>query len=661
MKEVKNFVVLGAGAMGAQIGALAAEAGFNVKIRDIEDKFIQRGKSIIEGNFDKRVQRGRLTEDAKKQIMGRITFLTDLKEAVKDADYVIEAVPEILSLKQKVFGEASALSPAETVYATNTSSLSITEIAKGAKYPERVVGTHYFNPPAVLMLLEIIQGEKTSADTIAIADFVGKKMNREIVHVKDVPGFLVNRIWLMLGNEAEWAIVQGEAKNPFQVDSCARYKLGLPMGLLEIDDVIQGGSIDTRYHVLDHFRETLGPSYGPPPLTEKAFKAGNFGKRTGKGYYDWSAGQANEIPMNAAGDLDPIRLLANGVNECAKLIETDATTKEEIDKGVLLGLNYPRGILRMADSFGIDKIVNELNRLFNAYHEERYKASPLLVKMVAEGKLGRKTGQGFYSYGPGEFEFVKLDINTTTRVAKLILNRTYRANALNYDFLLEIGKALTELESRDDVRCVVITGAGANFCGGADVSTFASQDLSVVMKFTEAGQDLFTRLETYAKPVIAEVNGPAMGGGFEMVLACDLKVISKKAQLRLPELTIGIAPGFGGIQRLARQVGVTRAKEAVLLADAITPEKALDWGIVNAVVDADKLDAAVEEMAKRLAGGPPLTQKLAKAAFYYGMQADQRTGLFIEAATSGDIMFTKDVNEGLTSMNYRRAPKFIGK
>jgi enoyl-CoA hydratase/3-hydroxyacyl-CoA dehydrogenase len=137
--------------------------------------------------------------------------------------------------------------------------------------------------------------------------------------------------------------------------------------------------------------------------------------------------------------------------------------------------------------------------------------------------------------------------------------------------------------------------------------------------------------------------------------------MSKKAQLRLPELTIGIAPGLGGLQRLARQVGIARAKEAVLLSDSITPEKALDWGIVNIVTDPDKLDATAEEIAKKLAGGPPLTVKLAKEAFYYGGQADQRTSLFIEASISGDVMTTKDVNEGLTSMYYRRAPKFTGK
>jgi enoyl-CoA hydratase/3-hydroxyacyl-CoA dehydrogenase len=512
----------------------------------------------------------------------------------------------------------------------------------------------------VLVLLEIIKGEKTSKESIEVADFVAKKMGREIVHVKDGPGFLVNRIWVTMANEADWAVSFGEAKDNFVVDSAARYKMGLPMGLLEIDDVLQGGAIDTRYHVLEHFREIFGESYRAGPMTEKAFKANKFGKRSGAGFYDWSDGKINEIPMNAGADFDPIRFLAIGVNECAKLIETDSTTKEEIDKGVLTGLNYPRGILRMADSTGLDKIVAELNRLFALYKEERYKASALLVAMVKAGKVGRRVGEGFYTYGPGEYEFVKLDINKQTQVAKLILNRVNKANALNYDFIIEIGKALDILEQDDAVGTVVITGAGANFCAGADVSTFASQNVKTVLQFTEAGQDLYTRMEVYPKPIIAAINGAAMGGGFELVLACDLRVMSKKAQLRLPEMTIGITPGLGGIQRLSRQVGMTRAKEVVLLADPVTPEKALDWGIVNMVVDAEKLDATVDEMAKKLNAGPAITQKLAKAAFYYGAQTDQRTALFIEAAVSGDVMFTKDVNEGLTSMNNRRAAKFNG-
>jgi enoyl-CoA hydratase/3-hydroxyacyl-CoA dehydrogenase len=662
VKDIKKVTVLGAGAMGAQIGALAAEAGYNVKIRDIEEKFLERGRKTIEDNYDRRISRGRLTEAAKKDYMSRLSFLVDVKEAVKDADIIIEAVPEIMDLKQSVLKEVTALCPDDCVFATNTSSLSIAKMAQAAKRPEMVVGTHYFNPPSRMALLEIVHGANTSEEAIKVAEKVAIAMGRAVVHVKDVPGFVANRIFCNMSNEADWAVAQGEGKSAFEVDSAIKYKLGLPMGMLELQDILGGGSIDTQFHVMEYFGETMGKSYGPAPILEKMFKAGNYGRKTGKGYYDWSEGKTNEISMNAGIDFDPIRVLATAVNEAAKLIEMDATTREEIDTAVLLGLNYPRGILRMADSTGLDKIVNEIDRLYKKYKkEDRYKASSVLTKLVKQGKLGRKTGEGFYAYGPGEYEFVKLDINKDTKVAKLILNRPYRANAFNADFMTEIDKALDELEKDADVKCIVITGAGANFCGGADFAAFASGEVDAAMNFSEAPHEVFTRIETLPKPVIAAINGPAIGGGLELALACDIRIMSKAAQLRLPELTLGLLPGAGATQRLGRLIGWARAKEMVLLSDPVMADKALDWGLVNYVAEPDKFRALVDEIAARLANGAPLAQKMAKGLLYYGAQADQRTALYLEAAMSGDIAMTKDLDEGITAMNYRRPPKFTGK
>jgi enoyl-CoA hydratase/3-hydroxyacyl-CoA dehydrogenase len=660
MKEIKNVAVLGAGSMGAQIGALAAEAGFQVKIRDIEEKFLERGRQMVEEMYDKRIQRGRLKDEEKKSFMSRMSFLLDLKEAVKDADLIIEAVPEIMDLKQQVLKEVTELCPEDAVFATNTSSLSIAEIASVARKPEMVVGTHYFNPPSRMTLLEIVHGANTSDEAIKIAEKAAIAMGRAVVHVKDVPGFVANRIFCNMSNEADWALAQNEARSAFEVDSAIKYKLGLPMGMLELQDILGGGSIDVQYHVMEYFASTMGESYGPAPILEKLFKAGDYGKKTGRGYYDWSEGKTNEIPMNAGADFDPIRVLAPPVNEAAKLIEMGATTREEIDTAVLLGLNYPRGILRMADSTGLDKIVIELNRLEKTYKVDRYKCSSVLTDLVAQGKLGRKTGEGFYAYGPGEYEFIKLDINKETKVARLILNRPNRANAFNYDFMLEIAKALSELEKQDDVRCIVITGAGANFCGGADFAAFASGKMDDTLIFSETPHDVFTRIETYSKPVIAAINGPAIGGGVELALACDIRIMSTRAQLRLPELTLSIVPGAGATQRLGRLIGWARAREMILLSEPVMAKKALDWGLVSYITEPDKFDAQVDEIAARLASGAPLAQKLTKALLHYGAQADQRTGLFIEAAVSADVSLTKDLNEGITSASYRRQPKFTG-
>jgi enoyl-CoA hydratase/3-hydroxyacyl-CoA dehydrogenase len=662
MKKIKNIAVIGAGAMGAQIAALAGEAGYNVKIRDIEERFLEKGRQTITSMYDKRISRGRMTEQAKKEYMSKLTFLVDLKEAVKDADFIIEAVPEIMDLKKSVLKEITAICPPDTVFATNTSSLSIAEMSTAAKRPELVVGTHYFNPPSRMALLEIVKGEKTSQEAIKTAEEVAIKMGRAVVHVKDVPGFVANRIFCNMSNEADWAVAQGEAKDAFEVDSAIKYKLGLPMGMLELQDALGGGSIDTQFHVMEYFGDTMGKSYGPAPILTKLFKEKNYGKKTGKGYYDWSGGKTVEIPMNAGADFDPIRVLATAVNEGAKLIEMKATTKEEIDTAVLLGLNYPRGILRMADSVGLDKIVDELNRLYNKYDkEDRYKASSVLTKLVKQKKLGRKTGEGFYSYGPGEYEFIKLDINKEKKIAKLILNRPNRANAFNADFMAELGKALGELEKDDNVRCVVITGAGANFSGGADFAAFAAGEVEAAFNFSETPHDIFTKIETYSKPVVAAINGPAMGAGLELALSCDIRVMNKTAIVRLPELTLAIVPGAGATQRLGRLIGWARAKELILLCDPVNADKALAWGMVHFVAEPKEFDKMVDEIAAKLAGGPPLTQKLIKGLLYYGAQADQRTALFLEAAISGGAALTKDLNEGITAMNYRRPPKYTGK
>jgi len=662
MKTIKNVAVLGAGAMGAQIGALAAEAGYNVKIRDIEEKFLERGRQTINEMYDRRISRGRFTEEAKKDILSRIKFLVDLKETVKDADVVVEAITEIMDLKKSVLKEVTALCPADCVYATNTSSLSIAEMSTAAKHPELVVGAHYFNPPSRMTLLEVIETEKTSKDAIKTVEVMAKAMGRDVVHVKDVPGFIANRIFCNMSNEADWALANGEAKSPFEVDAAIKYKLGLPMGMLELQDTLGGGSIETQFHVMEYFGEMMGKSYGPAPILTRLFKEKHGGKKTGKGYYDWSGGQTNEIPMNAGVNFDPIRVLATAVNEAAKLIEMGATSREDIDTAVLLGLNYPRGILRMADSAGLDKIVNEIDRLYNKYNkEDRYKASSVLTKLVKQGKLGRKTGEGFYRYGPGEYEFVKLDINKETKIAKLILNRPNRANAFNADFITEINKALGELEKDDNVRCVVITGAGANFCGGADFAAFAAGEADAAINFSEAPHDVFTRIEIYPKPVIAAINGPAMGGGLELALACDIRIMNKTAIVRLPELTLSVIPGAGATHRLGQLIGWARAKEMILLSDPVSADKALAWGLVNSVAEPKDFNKLVDETAAKLAGGPPLALKLVKGLLYYGAQADQRTALYLEAVVSGDIALTQDLNEGITAMNSRRPPKFTGK
>jgi len=656
--EIRNVAIIGAGTMGSQIAEVAAMYGFNVKMEDISEEILRKAVERIREELKKSYARGYLKEDV-ENVMNRITTTTDLKEAVKDADLVIEAVPEILELKKRVFSEIDKYAPKHAILTSNTSSLSITELAKATGRPDKVIGTHFFNPVKILRLLEIVWGEATSEETARIVEDFAKRINRVVVHVrKDVPGFIANRIFVTMTNEAAWAVEMGEGTIE-EIDSAVKYRLGLPMGLFELHDVLGGGSIDITYRVLEYFKEKLGETYRPAPIIERLFKMGHLGKKTGKGFYDWSGGKTNEVPLRAGAKFDLLRLLAPAVNEAAWLIEKGVATPEEIDLAVLHGLNYPRGLLRMADEVGIDNIVAKLRELYERYKEERYKVNPVLQKMVEEGRLGRKTLRGFYNYGRGIYEFVLVERIDNIGVIKL--NRPRRANALNMTFLREIEDALKMFEEDESVRVVVITGVGDNFCAGADISMFASGRPELVTEFSQTGHEVFRKIELYPKPVIAAINGPALGGGFELALACDLRVMSDRAFLALPELGLGIIPGWGGTQRLAYFVGVGKLKELIMLRKNIDAQTALSLGLVSEVYPAGEFWNKALDFARKVAELPPIAVKYLKKVIARGVMPMLEASCLAESEASGDISLTDDVAEGIQAFMYRRPPVFRGR
>jgi enoyl-CoA hydratase/3-hydroxyacyl-CoA dehydrogenase len=653
--NIRNVTIVGAGAIGSAIAEAVAIQGFDVKLMDISEEILKRAVEKIRVGLKDSYDRGYIKENV-ENILERIKTTISLAEALKDADLVIEAVPEILDLKKKVFSDIDKHAPEHTILATNTSSLSVTELASATKRPDKFIGTHYFYPPKILKLLEIIWGEKTSQETVKSVEDFAKNIGRIVVHVKkDAPAFIVNRIFVTMSNECAWALEAGEGTVE-EIDSAVKYRMGLPMGLFELHDVLGGGSVDVSYHVLEQISKKLGETYRQAPMFEQLFKAGHWGKKSGKGFYDWSGGKTNEVPLRAGAKFDLLRLVAPAVNEAAWLIEKGITTAEEIDLSVLNGLNYPRGLLRMADDIGIDVIVAKLGELYEKYKEERYKPNPLLKKMVKENKVGRKTNEGFYKYGRGNYEFVLVE--KVENVGIINLNRPRRANALNLTFLEEINDALTMLEEDEEVRAVMITGAGKNFCAGADLSIFASGKPELVVESSQAGHKVFRRIELSPKPVIAAINGPGLGGGFELAIACDLRVMSDKAFLGLTELNFGITPGWGGTQRLAYLVGVGKLKEIILLRKNIDAQKALELGLVSEVYPRGEFKEKALEFAKKVAELPPLAVQYFKKAVALGVMSSLEAGCFIESTVSGDVSLTDNVDEGIQAFMYKRKPRF---
>ncbi len=656
--EVKKVCILGAGAMGSGIAQVCATAGYEVWVRDIKQEFLDRGKAAIEKNLQRAVSKGKMSEEKAKEILGRIHFTLEMEEAVKDADLVIEAVPEIMDLKKQVFAEVQQYAKPECVFASNTSGLSITELGNSTDRPEKFLGLHFFNPPPVMALVEVIKGEKTSDETIKFGvEFVKSLGKTPVVVKKDVAGFIVNRIlvpYLVLAiDDVEKGVATKE-----EIDATMMYKYSFPMGPIELSDFV---GLDILYHA--------GQQWDIVPeskLLAEKFEAKELGMKTGKGFYDWSQGRP-KIPQELAGKYDAVRLIAPMVNIAADLIAMGVADAKDIDTAMKLGTNMPKGPCELGDEIGLDVILAKVEELYKEKGFEILKPSEYLKKMVAEGKLGEKSGEGFYKYtGEMVFKNITIEKDAENKIAKLIINRPQRLNALSLETLDEIFEAFRKLEKDDEVRVVVVTGAGDKaFSAGFDLQT-AMQDPSTLspansMMIAAKGQWVFTQIERFPKPVIAAINGYAFGGGCELALACDFRIMKRGAKIGLTELSLALIPGWGGTQRLPKLVGIAKAKEMIMLAKRIDADEAEKIGLVNKAVDPEKFEEEVMALAKQLAEGPPISLRAAKYAINFGYELPAEIGQVIEAAYFGIATSTQDVMEGVSAFFQRRKPEFKGR
>ncbi|MEZ0289595.1 MAG: 3-hydroxyacyl-CoA dehydrogenase/enoyl-CoA hydratase family protein [Sulfolobales archaeon] len=660
-KRIKRVSVIGAGTMGHGIAEISAIAGYEVVIVDVSEDILRRALSSIRWSLGKLKERGTLREDV-DTVMSRIRSSLSIAEAVREADIVIEAVPENLDLKKKVFKEMDLNAPSHTILATNTSSLPISEIAEATNRPDKVIGIHFFNPPVLMPLVEIVMGEKTSKETLDIAVEFTKSLGKEIVVVKkDIPGFIVNRILGRVVAQACYMVDAGEA-DPISIDSAVRYKLGLPMGVFELLDY---SGIDVFVFILNEMSKR-GYRFKPCKTIEEKFRAGEYGMKTGRGFYTYpEPGKYSRpsIPREPGEKIDVVRIFAPAINEAANLIHSNIVESAEIiDKAVRLGLGYPRGLLEMADEWGIDTIVNVLRELKTRYEIEDYEPSPLLLKMVSENKLGRKTGSGFYVYGVvEEKKLTTIVIRKEGKVGWIILNRPERLNAINPDMIRELSSALDELEADDSIRVIVITGSGRAFSAGADVTGFVGINPVKAYIFSRRFQELLDKIERLAKPVIAAINGYALGGGLEIALACDMRIASEAAMLGQPEINLGIIPGAGGTQRLSRLVGSGRALELIFTGDMIPAKEAERIGLVNRVVASEHFEREVRSIATKISEKAPIALMAAKHAVRYGYEAPLASGLALEAAEFGLLFSTEDVIEGVSAFLQKRKPEFKGR
>lgn len=379
MLDIKNITVLGSGIMGHGIAQVSAMSGYNVVLRDVEQQFLDKAMEKIKWSLDKLVSKQKLSQAEADKIFSRIIPKVDLADALKNCDLLIEAVPEIMELKKKVYAEVDKVADDKTVFASNTSTLPITEIANTTSRPSRFIGIHFFNPPQLMKLVEVIPGQKTSTDLIQTTiDFVKSVSKEPVLCKKDVAGFIVNRIFIPLVHEAAWAMDRDDA-SMIEIDSAVKFRLGFPMGIFELAD-FTGLDVIHKATIEMHSRDKK--VINPHPKIEELFNQKKLGQKTGSGFYEYAGEKYERIPLSEdhAKKFNPIRLVANILNNAAWLVTNQASDIIEIEKALQLGMGLKKPIFETGKEFGIPNIVKELKAQAQKFGQF-YEPDPLLVSM----------------------------------------------------------------------------------------------------------------------------------------------------------------------------------------------------------------------------------------------------------------------------------------
>jgi enoyl-CoA hydratase/3-hydroxyacyl-CoA dehydrogenase len=664
---VSKAAVVGGGTMGGEIAQAIAAADIPVVVKDIDQKFVdaavEKARAVTEGQLSRLVKKEKLTQDGADarlaEVMGLITGTTTY-EQFGDVDFVIEAVPEKMAIKQAVFAEIDAATPGHAILSSNTSSLSITEMGESTLRADKVVGFHFFYPASVMPLVEVVVGEDTSQETATAAYNFAQAIRKQPIVCGEIPGFVVNRILMATIGEI-WRAQEDQGLSLKAIDEAIAAAQVAPMGPFFLTDLL---GLDTVLHVAEHLNHSYGESFYVHKGLQQLVADGKLGAKSGgEGFF--KDGEQT-IPGDAAPDAEELVAMftCRALIEACLLVEEGICSVRDIDTGMMAGagLDPRRGLLPpfwKADVEGLDKVLEKIEVL-EEKHGERFAAPVTLRRLVAQGRLGLASGQGFYPYAqPDEGEqadTVKLETRDGVAIAWLA---NLPMNAVSPDVVRDLASVWERVKAADGIGAMVIASSvPVVFSAGADIKAFTQMDEAGGAELLSTAHALFRDFGEAPVATIAAVNSIAFGGGCEIAMACDVRIAAEAAVFGQPEIKLGIIPGFGGTQRLPRLVGANKALEMNLVGDAVLSEEALELGLVNRVVPDHELLETALMWGRKLASQAPIAVGQIKRVSNKG---DIDEGIEAEKQGFAAVFPSADAKEGISAFLAKRTPKWSGK
>jgi enoyl-CoA hydratase/3-hydroxyacyl-CoA dehydrogenase len=664
---VSKAAVVGGGTMGGEIAQAIAAADIPVVVKDIDQRFVdaalEKARAVTAGQLAGQVRKERITQEQADvrlaEVMANVTGTTSYDE-FGDVDFVIEAVPERIEIKQAVFREIDAATPGHAILASNTSSLSITEMGEVTLRADKVVGFHFFYPASVMPLVEVIVGEDTSQETATAAYNFAQAIKKQPIVCGEVPGFVVNKILMATIGEI-WRAQEEQGLSLAAIDKAIAEAKLAPMGPFFLTDLL---GLDTVLHVAEHLNRSYGETFYVHRGLQQLVADGKLGAKSGgEGFF--KDGEQT-IPGEAEPDADELIAMftCRALIEACLLVEEGVCSVRDVDLGMMAGagLDPRRGLLPpfwKADVEGLDKVLETMEGL-EERHGERFAPPVTLRRLVAQGRLGITTGQGFYPYPqPDEGEQPeKVKLETRDGVAIAWLTNA-PMNAVSPDVIRDLRTVWDRVKAAEDVGAMVIASSvPVVFSAGADIKAFTSMDEASGRELVEAGHALLRELGTERVATIAAVNSIAFGGGCELAMACDVRIAAEAAVFGQPEVKLGIIPGFGGTQRLPRLVGAAKALEMNLVGDAVLSEEALELGLVNRVVPDHELFETALMWGRKLGGQAPIAVEQIKRVSNAG---DLDEGIEAEKRGFAAAFESEDAKEGIGAFLGKRTPRWGGR